>query len=85
MRIVELVRSIASKHKASPAQVVIAWVLAQGEHVCPIPGTKRVKYLEENVQTLEIQLSDNDIEELNNMSPAEGARYPEQAMKFVAG
>lgn len=84
MKIVELVRSIASKHKASPAQIAIAWVLAQGEHVCPIPGTKRLKYLQENVQTLEIGLSDNDIEELNNMSPAEGERYPEASMKFVA-
>lgn len=83
-KIVDEVRAIAQKYEATPAQIAIAWVLAQGEHVCPIPGTKRIKYLEENVHSSSVELTLNDLDALNNISEPAGARYPEQAMKFLA-
>jgi len=83
-RIVDEVRVIAKRVGVTPAQVAIAWVLAQGSHFCPIPGTKRIKYLEENVAAAEVELTAADMEVLDNLKPAEGERYPEHAMKYVS-
>lgn len=73
--IVEVVRGIGVRHDATPAQVALAWVLAQGEHVIPIPGTKRVRYLEENVAAASLALAPQDIAELDALPPAVGSRY----------
>ncbi len=77
---------IAAEHKATPAQVAIAWVMAQGEFIVPIPGTKRRKYLEENLGAAELALSAAEIEELSQTFkpgvPA-GTRYPEAQLKGV--
>ena len=65
-----------------------AWVLAQGEDIVPIPGTKRRGYLEENAAALEIDLTSGDLEELDQAAPVgsrSGARYPEPAMAAVYG
>lgn len=83
-RIVEEVTAIALRHEATPAQIALAWVLAQGDHVCPIPGTKHVKHLEENGRSAELALPAHDLQALDEISTAEGARYPETAMRFVA-
>lgn len=69
-------------------KLALAWVLAQGEDVVPIPGTKRRGYLEENVAALEIELTSGDLEELDQSAPVgstSGARYPEQAMAAING
>ena len=69
--------------KATPAQLALAWVLAQGDVIAPIPGTKRRKYLEQNLAAADIQLTKHDLARINEVAPsgaAAGARYPERAM-----
>jgi len=82
LALVDEIRSVASRYDATPGQVAIAWVLAQGNDVAPIPGTKRRRYLEENVGALDVQLSAEDVASLSKLDPA-GARYPD--MDWVAG
>jgi aryl-alcohol dehydrogenase-like predicted oxidoreductase len=82
MRIVEAVREIAEHKDATPAQIALAWVHHQGEDVVPIPGTKRRKYLEENVAATEISLSEDDLRRLDDAAPpgvAAGERYPDMS------
>jgi aryl-alcohol dehydrogenase-like predicted oxidoreductase len=86
LAIVQTVNEIAADRKVTPSQLALAWVLSQGNDVVPIPGTKRVKYLEENVRATDIHLFREEIERLNEAIPvnaAAGARYPEAAMKAV--
>lgn len=83
LRIVEAVEAVANRHGVKPSQIALAWVLAQGEHLLPIPGTKRVKYLEENAAAGDVELSPSDLEELNAVPPAVGERYPEGSMRLV--
>jgi aryl-alcohol dehydrogenase-like predicted oxidoreductase len=73
---VGVVREIAAAHGATPGQVALAWLLAQGEDVVPIPGTKRVRYLEENVDALDVTLTPADHTRLDALRPA-GDRYPD--------
>jgi aryl-alcohol dehydrogenase-like predicted oxidoreductase len=73
--IVERVRVIAEEAGATPAQVAIAWVLAQGENVIPIPGTKRLRYLEENVGAADVQLSASSLAGLDELPTPAGTRY----------
>jgi aryl-alcohol dehydrogenase-like predicted oxidoreductase len=73
--IVRVVRRVAERHEATPAQVALAWTLAQGPHVLPIPGTKRVRYLEENVAATELALTDDDLADLDAAPPASAPRY----------
>jgi aryl-alcohol dehydrogenase-like predicted oxidoreductase len=75
LRIVDVVRTVAERHGATPAQVAIAWTLAQGEHVIPIPGTKKRKYLHENTTAAGVDLTDDDLAELDTVPPPVGARY----------
>lgn len=83
LEIVRRVEAVASRHGVTTAQVALAWVLAQGDHVAPIPGTKRVKYLEMNAGAAGIDLTETDLAELNEIQPPTGTRYPESAMEFV--
>jgi aryl-alcohol dehydrogenase-like predicted oxidoreductase len=75
LRIVEVARTVAERHGATPAQVAIAWTLAQGEHVIPIPGTKKRKYLHENTVAAGVDLTEADLAELDAVPPPVGARY----------
>ena len=84
--LVHRVAEIAREKRCTPAQLALAWVLAQGEHIVPIPGTKRRKYLQENVGALDIGLTSDDLARINELSPrgaAAGSRYPEAMMKLV--
>jgi len=77
---------IASAHKATPAQVALAWLLAQGEDIVPIPGTKRRKYLEENLAAAQLQLSASELAQLSAAFPpgvTAGTRYPEKQLKAL--
>lgn len=77
---------IAKRKSCAASQIALAWVLAQGKDIVPIPGTKRVKYLEENTGALDVNLSEADLKEINEAFPKgafAGTRYPEQAMKLV--
>ena len=73
--IVGRVRAVAERAGATPAQVALAWVLAQGRHLVPIPGTKTPKYLAENAAAADIQLSAVDLAELDALPAPEGSRY----------
>ena len=73
--IVTRVREVAERVGATPAQIALAWTLAQGEHVLPIPGTKRRRYLEENLAAGDLVLSHEDLADLDALPVAEGARY----------
>ncbi len=73
--LVDVVRDVADGVGATPAQVALAWVLAQGGHVVPIPGTKKVGYLEENASSATLDLPAEDLARLDALPPATGARY----------
>ncbi len=78
LALVARIREIADARGCTPGQLALAWVLAQGEDVAPIPGTKRVKYLEENVAAADVRLSEDDLAALEHAVPREavaGARY----------
>jgi aryl-alcohol dehydrogenase-like predicted oxidoreductase len=86
--LVQRVEDISRQKGCKPAQLALAWVLAQNKNIVPIPGTKRRKYLEENVAALEIKLSDDDVRRLDEIFPsgaAAGMRYPENMMSSVNG
>jgi aryl-alcohol dehydrogenase-like predicted oxidoreductase len=74
LQLVAVVREIAATRDATPGQVALAWLQAQGDDVVPIPGTKRRKYLEENVAALELELSADDVARLEGLTPV-GTRY----------
>ncbi|MDO5498220.1 MAG: aldo/keto reductase [Propionibacteriaceae bacterium] len=73
--IVEGVRRVADRHGVTPAAIALAWVLAQGEHVIPIPGTTKSANLQANLAALTVQLSPEDLAELDGLPPAMGGRY----------
>lgn len=74
-RIVDVVRAVAARRDTTPACVALAWVLAQGEHVIPIPGTTKVERLRENLAAADLALTSDDMAELDAIPAAQGARY----------
>lgn len=88
LRLVEAVETVAARKNKTPAQIALAWVLTRGDDVIPIPGTKRRSYLEDNVAALDVQLTEEELGELDGAFPpgaAAGTRYPEPAMRFLDG
>jgi aryl-alcohol dehydrogenase-like predicted oxidoreductase len=86
IRLVERVKEIAASKGCQPAQLALAWVLAQGDDIVPIPGTKRRKYLEENVKAVDVELTEEDLRRINEIARPEavaGTRYPEAGMSAV--
>lgn len=86
LELVEKIRAIANEKGCTASQLAIAWVLAQGEDIITIPGTKRVKYLEENLASEQVKLSGNELDSMNEVIPAgivSGARYPERFMSAL--
>jgi aryl-alcohol dehydrogenase-like predicted oxidoreductase len=82
----ELVRALASERGCTPGQIALAWLLAQGEDIVPIPGTRRRKYLDENCAAVDIRLTPSDMERLDAAFPpgaAAGERYPAEGMKGI--
>jgi aryl-alcohol dehydrogenase-like predicted oxidoreductase len=85
--LVKRVEQIALEKHCTPAQLALAWVLAQGDHVVPIPGTKRRKYLQENVGALDVHLTSDDMARIDEIAPKEafaGSRYPEAMMRLLS-
>ncbi|MER6101765.1 aldo/keto reductase [Streptomyces sp. NPDC001832] len=74
-RIVDVIREVADRRSVTPAQVAIAWALAQGEQVVPIPGTKNSRYLRENLAASEVRLADEDLTDLRTLPAPIGSRY----------
>jgi aryl-alcohol dehydrogenase-like predicted oxidoreductase len=85
LRIVDEVRAVASELEATPAQIALAWLLAQGDDIAPIPGTKRVARVEENTAADGIELSGEQLQRLNDLTPAAGQRHDEPNMSVVDG
>jgi aryl-alcohol dehydrogenase-like predicted oxidoreductase len=86
--LVHRVEEIAKEKDCKPSQLALAWVLAQDKNIVPIPGTKHRKYLEENVAALDVKLSANDLQRIEEIFPtgaAAGLRYPEHMMRTVNG
>jgi aryl-alcohol dehydrogenase-like predicted oxidoreductase len=82
LRLVERVEEIAAEKDVTPGQLALAWVMHQGADIVPIPGTKHVRYLDENVAAVEIDLSDDDLERLDQLAPvgvAAGDRYADMS------
>jgi aryl-alcohol dehydrogenase-like predicted oxidoreductase len=83
MRIADEVEAVAAEVGATPAQVALAWLLAQGEDIAPIPGTRRVSRVEENTAADGVELTPEQIDTLNNLTPAVGAHHNEQQMQMM--
>jgi aryl-alcohol dehydrogenase-like predicted oxidoreductase len=86
LKLVRRVEEMAAEKGCTPAQLALAWVLAQGEDIVPIPGTKRRRYLDENVAALEVRLTPQDLKRIDEIAPqdvAAGTRYPEAGMAAV--
>jgi aryl-alcohol dehydrogenase-like predicted oxidoreductase len=84
--LVRRIQELAKEKACAPAQLALAWVLAQGDDIVPIPGTKHRKYLEENVGALEVHLTEEDLRRIAEVMPqgaASGLRYPEHMMALV--
>jgi aryl-alcohol dehydrogenase-like predicted oxidoreductase len=84
--LVARVEAIAKEKKCTPSQLALAWLLAQGQDIIPIPGTKRRQYLEENAGALNVALAADDLRRMDEVAPhgvASGARYPENMMSLV--
>jgi aryl-alcohol dehydrogenase-like predicted oxidoreductase len=86
LELVARIDAMAAAKGCTPSQLALAWVLAQGDDIVPIPGTKRRTYLEQNLGALEVQLTAQDLVEIDRIAPkgaAAGTRYPESMMAFV--
>jgi aryl-alcohol dehydrogenase-like predicted oxidoreductase len=84
--LVKRIEEIAAEKRCTPAQLALAWVLAQGDDIVPIPGTKHRKYLEQNAGALEIELTSQDLRRIDEAAPkgaAAGPRYPETMMRTL--
>ena len=86
LQLVEQVKAIASEKSLTPGQLALAWLLAQGNDIVPIPGMKRQSYLEENIAATDITLTLEELNQIEAVAPkgsAAGSRYPEQQMKAL--
>ncbi|HLZ45415.1 MAG TPA: aldo/keto reductase [Gemmatimonadales bacterium] len=83
--LVQRVAELAREKRCTPAQLALAWLLAKGEDIVPIPGTKHPKYIDENASAVNVKLSDADIARLEDLGAAQGARYPEGGMRTING
>lgn len=86
LELVQRIEEIADNKGCTPSQLALAWVLAQGEDIVPIPGTKRRQYLQENAAAADIVLTPEDLQQINEIVPhgvAAGARYSEEMMNLV--
>lgn len=88
LALVDKVRELAEAKGCTPSQLALAWVLAQNEHIVPIPGTKRIKYLDENIGALDVDLGHDDLAAIDAIFPrdvAAGARYQAPMMQLLRG
>lgn len=86
--LVDKLNIMAEQKGCTTSQLALAWIMAQGNYIFPIPGTKRIKYLEENVNAISIQLTPGELDEIDAIAPknvAAGTRYPEAAMSILNG
>ncbi|MGA7371384.1 MAG: aldo/keto reductase [Methyloceanibacter sp.] len=87
LELVERIKALAARKGCSPAQLALAWVLAQGDDIVPIPGTKRRRYLEENIGALDVHLAPDELAEIDAILPAgaaAGSRYSAPGMRAIS-
>ena len=85
MQLVKRIEAFAKEKHCTPAQLLLAWILAQGKDIIPIPGMRRRGHLEDNIKSLEVKLNADDLQQINEIAPpniASGARYPENLMNL---
>ena len=88
LELVKKIESLAQSKGCTAAQLALAWVMAQGDYIFPIPGTKRIKYLDENIASLKVKLNLKELTDIESIAPkgsAAGLRYPESMMSSVNG
>ncbi|MDE3235765.1 MAG: aldo/keto reductase [Bacteroidota bacterium] len=88
LQLVKKIEEMAAAKGCTPSQLALAWVMAQGDYIFPIPGTKRIKYLDENIGAVNVQLNAADLQKINEFFPkdaAAGLRYPESMMGSLNG
>ena len=83
LRIVDEVQAVAGEARATPAQIALAWLLAQGDDIAPIPGTRRVKRVEENTAAESVELTAEQLQRLSSLVPAAGARHDDANMARI--
>ncbi len=86
LKLVNKVNQLAKDKDITPAQLALAWVLNRGNDIVPIPGTTKIKHIEENVKAADINLTEDELQEIDEIFPmdaASGLRYPEESMKSV--
>lgn len=86
LQLVQKIETMAKQKGCTTAQLALAWVLAQGDDIFPIPGTKQLRYLEENIGAVRVQLTQEDLDEMEAIAPkgaAAGLRYPENMMQSI--
>jgi aryl-alcohol dehydrogenase-like predicted oxidoreductase len=86
LQLVQKIETLAMQKGCTTAQLALAWVLAQGSDIFPIPGTKHIQYLDENIGALDVSLTQNELDEIDAIAPkdaAAGLRYPENMMGSV--
>jgi aryl-alcohol dehydrogenase-like predicted oxidoreductase len=86
LELVAKIQQLAARKGCTPAQLALAWVLAQGDYILPIPGTRRIANLDENLAALDVKLDAAELAEIERVFPADavaGTRYPEQFMKLL--
>lgn len=87
LKLADKLKEVGQRHDATAAQVALAWLLAQGNDIIPIPGTKRIKYLKENLDSVHVHLSPEDVQEIRRfVEKADwtvGDRYPPASMKLL--
>jgi aryl-alcohol dehydrogenase-like predicted oxidoreductase len=86
LELVQKIKELAARKGCTPAQLALAWVLAQGEDIVPIPGTKRVEYLDENLAAVHVELTPEELRQIDAILPAgaaAGERYHPQAMRAI--
>jgi aryl-alcohol dehydrogenase-like predicted oxidoreductase len=86
LQLVDKINELAGRKKVTASQLALAWVMARGQDIVPIPGTKHVKYLEQNIAAANVRLSPEELREIDAIAPkgaAAGTRYPEAGMKAV--
>jgi aryl-alcohol dehydrogenase-like predicted oxidoreductase len=84
--LIDLLRKVAGRKKATPAQIALAWLLAQKPWIVPIPGTRKLERLEENIGAAEVELTSDDLREIDSAASkitVQGARYPEELMRMT--
>jgi aryl-alcohol dehydrogenase-like predicted oxidoreductase len=87
LKLVERIKALSARKGCSPAQLALAWVLAQGDDIVPIPGTKRRRYLEENIGALDVHLAPDELAEIDAILPAgaaAGSRYSAPGMRAIS-